>query len=107
MQPTAMGRTPPPFFCKANRLAPKKNGRTEVGVLPQRTNSTNEVRADRMAFLPLPAPELIRSFKCWGFKPSGPPADPLGNDLIAHTIISSGTGMVLSWTGSGGMDESG
>lgn len=50
------------------------------------------------------------SFKCCGQRPSGPPADPMGNDLTALMISGLVTGsmvLVSSEAKRGGMDESG
>lgn len=30
----------------------------------------------------------VKSLRCWGLRPSGPPAEPLGNDLIAEATAS-------------------
>jgi len=36
-----------------------------------------------------PVPVLIRSFKCWGRRPSSPPAEPSWNDLTAARMANS------------------
>src|SRR5271163_2671712 len=33
----------------------------------------------------------IRSFKCWGLRPSGPPAEPAGKDKMAFLTLTSST----------------
>ena len=51
------------------------------GVLQERTNVRKVARAVRRSWPPPVWPTM--SFKCWGLKPSGPPAEPFGNDLMA------------------------
>ena len=55
---------------------------------------------------PLPTPVI--SLRCCGFRPSGPPAEPLGKESMALAISSSVTEMVWSdSSGDGGMMEQG
>ena len=50
----------------------------------------------------------IRSLRCWGLRPSGPPAEPCGKDLIAREIASADIEIGSSGTStSSGIDESG
>ena len=51
-------------------------------------------RAVRRSWPPPVWPTM--SFKCWGLKPSGPPAEPFGNDLMA--LITSSTDIKLEST---------
>ena len=45
------------------------------------------------------------SLRCCGLKSSGPPAGPLGKDLMAQTISSSETVMAGTSEGGGGNDH--
>ena len=49
----------------------------------------------------------VMSLRCWDLRPSGPPADPLGKDLIVMATSSSDTVRWLWVSGSGGISESG
>ena len=56
---------------------------------------------------PASAEAPVMSLRCWGLRPSGPPADPLGKDRIARATSSSDTVRWLWVSGSGGLSESG
>ena len=45
VQPTAIGRTPPSFFSRAIKEAPKNKGRTLGGALPARIRLVKDVSA--------------------------------------------------------------
>src|ERR1700759_5034492 len=83
-QPTARGLISPSFLVRAVRLPPKRRGRTDSGHIPASCRLVKSVRRptnesdDEESF--------VRSFRCYGFKPSRPPAEPLGKDLIALRI---------------------
>ena len=113
VQPIAMGLTPPPFFSNAIKEAPKKKGLIEEGVSPFTMMLTRSVRALRRTGPPAPAEVEIRSLRCCGLSPSGPPADPLGKDMIDCKISSSlsvmceasddvGHGGMMDWGCGGG-----
>ena len=88
VHPTAMGWIPPSFFDKAIRFAPKKRGRMDGGVLPSRIKVIRPTNEDNRGALPSPAVGPVRSLRCWGRRPSGPPPDPAGNVVIAFRISS-------------------
>src|SRR6476469_4719937 len=88
VSPTAMGLIPPSFLLKASSDAPKRKGQTQVGVFPDKTKLTKFVIASRRD---PPICLFVRSFKCWGRRPSGPPEDPAGNELIASSTASDVT----------------
>ena len=83
-----MSLTPPPLFSKASNEAPRKEGHIEAGVWPLRTRLVKDVRAVRRSWPPMFADGPIKSLRCWGLKPHGPPAEPLGKDLIADRTAS-------------------
>ena len=72
------------------------------------TRLTKAVR-HRRSLTPAPSAEgLVRSFKCWGRRPSGLPADPLGKEWIdLATPFSDTTTQAESSCGGGGLHESG
>ena len=101
--PTAMGLIPPSFLLKAHKFAPKKMGRISSGILSLRTKLTSLVIDSRSLFPASTAP--IKVFKWPGFKPSGPAADPAGNERIAFFTESVVTGIwVSSFSGAGGRE---
>ena len=122
-----MGLNPPPFFLRAIKEAPKKAGRMEGGVLPSRTSLVKEVRRMEGGVLPSRTslvkevravmrrwhPSLadgpVRSLRCWGLRPSGPPAEPLRKDLIAEKTASNEICLTAAGSTSkgGGIEESG
>ena len=58
--------------------------------------------------MPSIAEVLIWSFRCWSLRPSGPPAELSGKDLIAREIASADIEIGSSGTStSSGIDESG
>ena len=89
------------------RLAPKKKDRIDVGVLPSSTSWTKEARAGRKTWRLASSDSM--SFRCWGLSPSGPPAEPVRKDWIAHATSSAATMMVCCGCNSGtdGMELSG
>src|SRR2546425_4039887 len=72
VSPTAIGLTPPSFLIKGRRVAPKKQGRTATGTPPARTRFAKAAKQSQSE----PPWELVKSFKCCGFRPSLRPADP-------------------------------
>ena len=70
---------------------------------PARTKFTKRVRGSKtICELRLERP-ATKSFRCWGRKPSGPPADPAGKDQMADRTCEEDT----SWgvgLGSGGVE---
>ena len=93
VSPTAMGRTPPPFFPNGIRRAPASaerhagESRPQAKSLQTRANSCNRRRYAAVG----------RShFRCWGIRPEKPPAEPGAKDrkasLTSSTVKSSPTG---------------
>ena len=77
-------------------------------LVPSSTRLTKAVRAHRTSLPPLSAEALMRSFKCCGQRPSGPPAHSLGKERMTWTNSTSDTGMVGACPlGGGGVHESG
>ena len=106
VHPTAIGLIPP-SFSRAIRVAPKKEGRIEAGQFSLMMKLVRAVRALRSAVPPASAEAPIMSCRCWGLRPSGPPADPLGKDRILRATSSSDTVRWLWASSSDGMSESG
>ena len=106
--PTAMGRTPPFSFPKGIRVAPKKTCLTEGSVPPRSTRLIKAVK-DWRSLTPGPSADgLVRSFRCCGRRPSGPPADPLGKERIASaTSFTDTVAWVVCSSGGGGLRDSG
>ena len=99
--PTAIGRIPPSFLLRAHRFAPKKMGWISTGISFLRMKLTSLVNDSKSLFHASDAP--IRCFRCPGFSPSGPPADPAGNEKMADFTDSEDTGMwTSSLSGAGG-----
>ena len=61
-------------------MAPKKTGFTDWGTSPCKMRLVNAVSARNRILPPSSAEELVRSRRCCGRIPSGPPADPRGNE---------------------------
>ena len=87
--PTAIGRIPLSFFRRGMRLAPKKKGLTDCGTSPRSTKLAKLVSDRSNTRPPSSADALVESRRCCGRIPSGPPADPRGNDLMEERISSS------------------
>ena len=87
--PTAMGRIPPSGFRKAVREAPKNISRTDSGIAVRRTKPANLAKVKHNLLAASAPAGLMRSFKCCGFNPSKPQAEPLGNDMILVQISPS------------------
>ena len=67
-----------------------------------------EERAVSSSLPPLSAEALVRSTKCCGRRPSGPPAEFHGNDIIACTISHSArNGSEVFAAGANGKQEPG
>ena len=64
-----------------------------MGTLPCRTTVTNRDRAEMRPWAPLLVMGPVKSLRCCGLSPSGPPAESLGKDLMARMISSSDTVM--------------
>ena len=82
-------------------MAPKKYGRIERGVLPSRTREEKAAKAEMS--VEFSSPDLVRSFRCCGRRPSGPPADPAGKEMTAFITSASDTTMGGGEVGVGGM----
>ena len=79
-------------------MALKKNGRTEGDVFPSITRLTNNLRAPKNSFPPLSVEVLMRSFRCYRERPSGPPADLLEKELMIKATSFSNTGVAEAWS---------
>ena len=86
--PTAIGLIPP-SLCSGISVAPKKTCLTDSGRSPRKIKLANSARAQSKSLPPRSAETDARSTRCCGRIPSGPPADPRGNDRIAPVITSS------------------
>ena len=75
------------------------------GVLPSSTSCTKETSAGRGTWW-LVRSESI-SFKCWGLRPSGPPAELFGKKRIACVTSSPEIVRCCSVRSADGMVESG
>ena len=92
----AIGPTPPSFLERAIEVAPKKLEHTADGIFPQSTirfvNITNACKR----FLDVSSNASdVRSLRCCGVKPSGPPLEPFLKDLMLLVISSTETVMLL------------
>ena len=89
VMPIAIGLMPLLGFAKAIRLAPKKLGRTNWGILPGNMIRFIKLTRDSRSFSDSsPKTSLVMSSKCWGRNPSGPPAEPFLNDRIAYSRLA-------------------
>ena len=77
--------------------------------LALQTKLTNLVSASSSKEPPPSADVLVMSLRCWGRRPSGPPADPHGKKQMALETSSTETlmGILSSSEGAGGILESG
>ena len=82
VRPTAISLIPPFFFFRAIKGAPKNTGQTGFGILWFDTRLMKDVRGWTRSFPPFSAVALIKSFRCWGLRPSGPLAKPQGKEKI-------------------------
>ena len=71
------------------RLVPKKKGLTDCGTSPRSTRLAKLVSDQSNTWPPSSADTLVKSRRCCGRIPSGPPADPRGNALMEENILSS------------------
>src|SRR4029077_6949512 len=87
IRPTAIGLKPPSFFEIGVRVAPKKEGRTEGGIPPARTRLAKSASDSHKV-----SPGCcIISFRCWGLRPSLPPAEPEEKLRTADLIVTAFT----------------
>ena len=89
-----MGLIPPSFLLRAYKFAPMKIGQMSSGILSLRTRLTSLVMDSKSLFPASAAP--IKFFRWHGFRPSGPPADPAGNDRMDFLTESDDTGICTS-----------
>ena len=76
-------------------------GCMEIGILPSSVWGMNDDRAFNDSLAPLSAESLVRSLRCYDQRPSGPPADTQGNNLMALV-----TSFSVAWTkGTGDLGE--
>ena len=92
---------PPFFFEIARRLAPKSVPRAHGGVLPANNKLMRSVTATNSG-LSFGTP-VRRSFRCCGRRPSGPAADPFGNDWIA--ALTAGGMTSRGWASEEGVER--
>src|SRR6218665_970774 len=103
-----MGLKPPLSLQSAIIFPPNRMGLTSAGHPPRSSRFMKSVRASTNG--PHASPNPTKSSKWPGLKPSGPPADPDGNERLApstsavvtcHAPAASGAGRLLSASGSG------
>src|SRR6218665_2389191 len=86
--PIAIGLRPPDFLVSAMRLPPNNMGLTSIGQAPRSKMLVNPVISFRSA--EDVSRWLTSSRRCWGRRPSGPPAEPDGKErMVASTSDSS------------------
>ena len=96
--------TPPSFLRSKITVTPKKTCLTDSGRSPCKIKLVNSARARSKSLPPRSAEADVRSTRCCGRIPFGPPADPRGNDRIAPVITSSDiTGRGCMSSGCGGI----
>lgn len=89
VQPMAIGLIPPSFLVKAQSLAPYRNGVNSGFTNPASMWLQSMVMFRRSLCPASPAVGPVRSFMCWGLRPSIPAADPPGKDWIAARVSST------------------
>src|SRR6218665_1106773 len=103
-----MDLKPPLFLQRAIIFPPNRMGLTSAGHPPRSSRFMKSVRASTNG--PHASPNPTKSSKWPGLKPSGPPANPDGNERTApstsagvtcHAPAASGSGRPLSASGSG------
>ena len=103
MLPTAIGLIPPSSLLNAHNEAPKSDLRTKSGVLPAKITFVSFVRlrSNRCPFSAVSLPSM--SLRTLGLKPSSPPLDPEGIELMAESTVSLSTtkGGEFTWEGLG------
>src|SRR6218665_3208130 len=87
--PIAIGLRPPDFLESAMRLPPNNMGLTSTGQAPRSKMLINPVIFFRSA--EDVSRWLASSRRCWGRRPSGPPAEPDGKERIAAATTDSST----------------
>ena len=75
----------PTLLIKSHQVCPKRNVVLREKVLPARTRFVNEVIALIRLMVSVCDVLPIRSFRCSWSRPSGPPAEPHAEDLMALT----------------------
>ena len=88
VHPTAIGRTPPSPLLRAHRAAPKKNSLMGKGTSPRATCVAKRLSASNSSFPASEASLDISVFRCPGVRPSGPPEEPGGKEMIPFRISS-------------------
>ena len=89
ISPMAIGLIPPSSFWNASSLAPKKEDWISHGTAPD-----NIMLVKFTSFctrIPDGNSNRIRYFRCWGVRPSGPPAVPAGKENMAFEIRAAST----------------
>ena len=79
---------PPDFLFRAVEFT-QNNGLIKTGTPPFKTQLIKFVRAVRTFCFNPGSLSLIKSFKTWGRKPEGLPAEPAGKDKMARRVSSS------------------
>jgi len=86
--PMAIGRIPPSFFLKAQRLAPKTIGHNVDGIALLNIVLANSVK-ELTSFDPAaPVCKPTISLRYWARRPSIPSAEPEGKEKIAFRLSS-------------------
>ena len=98
VNPTAIGRMHPDFLLRAQSQPPKKIGAASNGQRPAKTKLTKAVKAVRK-YEPA-SRQSSKSRMICGLRPSGPPAEPAGNERTARRTSDSSTDRL--WTGEEG-----
>src|SRR6218665_2169141 len=87
--PNRIGLRPPDFLESAMRLPPNNMGLTSTGQAPRSKMLINPVISFRSA--EDVSRWLASSSRCWGRRPSGPPAEPDGKERIGAATSDSST----------------
>src|SRR6218665_203721 len=94
--PIAIGLRPPDFLESAMRLPPNNMGLTSTGQAPRSKMLINPVISFRSA--EDVSRWLASSRRCWGHRPSGPPAEPDGKERSVRAWKTSETiGVGVNW----------
>jgi len=89
---------PPSFLLRPIRRPPKNIGRISSGHRPHiNAEFTKSVEAERKS--EPDSRQRKRSFRCWGRRPSGPPAKSDGNERTAFLTLLSVTAKWSVWFG--------
>jgi hypothetical protein len=104
--PTAISRLPPSVLFRAHSETPQQTGCIAAGTRLVRHRLANSVRHENNRRPASPTDPFVKSFRCCGRRPSGPPADPRTKDWTAARMSVSSKHRVESLDDGGGIDES-